>query len=391
MKIILTIAGLGAEFGGPSRSVPALAMALARLGADVELVTTAARLSGGSSLLPPADLVRSHVLPVASRSNRWLPSGNAFVQTLRARCSEHHDVVIHDQGLWLPSNHAVAFVARELGHPRVVSPRGMLSSWALAAKGLKKKAAWALYQRRDFMRSSAVHVTSDAEADDCRRSGYAGPLAVVCNGTDLPPPCTDATRASAQRNVGRRQRIVLCISRVHPVKGLPSLVQAWSQLRPAEWRLVLCGGGEARHMSELRAQIDSEGLSDSVELVGEVGEDLKWNYYRSADLFVLPSHSENFGIVVAEALAVGVPVITTRGTPWADLVEHRCGWWTEVGAAPIADALRAAMATPTLELRAMGERGRRLVEEKYSWDKAARAMLAFYETVLRRHRSGVVS
>jgi glycosyltransferase involved in cell wall biosynthesis len=387
MRIILTIAGLSAEFGGPSRSVPALAAALGRLGADVELITTMPMASEGTPILPPSHLVRSHLLPRASRSTRWLSGSNAFANTVREVCSGQADAVIHDQGVWLPSNHAVAVAAQELGRPRVVSPRGMMSSWALAAKGVKKKIAWSLYQRRDLMRASALHVTSRSEVDDCRRSGYAGPVTVVPNGTDFPPAGFDTGRAS-QAAGGSPTRTALCLSRVHPVKGLSTLVEAWAQVRPIGWRLVIGGRNESGHAAELDRQIAAHGLRDSVEMIGEVEGQDKWALYGSADLFVLPSLSENFGIVVAEALASGVPVVTTRATPWSELATRECGWWIETGLVSLTDTLRTALSTPSAQLRAMGQRGRQLVESKYTWDGAAREMLSFYESVVREHKDG---
>jgi glycosyltransferase involved in cell wall biosynthesis len=104
--------------------------------------------------------------------------------------------------------------------------------------------------------------------------------------------------------------------------------------------------------------------------------------YRSADLFVLPSHSENFGLVVAEALACGVPVITTRGTPWEDLVTHRCGWWTPVGVEGIASALKEATRFDDAIRNEMGCRGRALVESKYGWSAVAQQMMQTYRWML---------
>jgi glycosyltransferase involved in cell wall biosynthesis len=108
----------------------------------------------------------------------------------------------------------------------------------------------------------------------------------------------------------------------------------------------------------------------------------KWELYRRADLFILPSHSENFGMVVAEALACGLPVITTKGTPWEALTQHRCGWWVDVGVEPLADALRAAMALDDAERCEMGSRGRRLVEHEYTWSIVAKQMVSVYRWVL---------
>lgn len=115
-----------------------------------------------------------------------------------------------------------------------------------------------------------------------------------------------------------------------------------------------------------------------VEWVGEVDEMAKWDLYGSADLFVLPTFSENFGIVVAEALASGVPVVTTTAAPWGALAEHRCGWWVDVGVEPLAEALREATALSDAARHTMGRRGRALVEERYSWAHVAEQMRTAY-------------
>jgi glycosyltransferase involved in cell wall biosynthesis len=383
VKIILTIAGLEGKFGGPSRSVPALAAALGRLGADVDLVTTLPRSSEDVPLLPPSHLVRSHLVRRGSRTKQWFADGAAFGRAVRACCASPDATVIHDQGLWLASNHAVAVTAHQLGRPRIVSPRGMLSTWALAAKGFKKRTAWSLYQRRDLMRASALHATSQSEVDDCHRMGYRGPVTVVGNGTEFPP---DRVRGTSEASRQSATRTVLCLGRVHPVKGLSTLVEAWARVRPPGWRLLIAGGDENGHAAELARQIVRHNLEEHVEMIGEVDREAKWALYQSADLFVLPSHSENFGLVVAEALASGIPVVTTRGTPWSEVAKQGCGWWIDAGVAPLAETLRTALTMPSTELRAMGERGRRLAESKYTWDGVAAEMLSFYESVIRHHK-----
>jgi glycosyltransferase involved in cell wall biosynthesis len=146
--------------------------------------------------------------------------------------------------------------------------------------------------------------------------------------------------------------------------------------------VVVAGGDEAGHLAEIKAEIGKQKVESDFEFVGEVGNEKKWDLYRSADLFVLPSHSENFGIVVAEALACGVPVIATQGTPWEDLVTQHCGWWPAVGSGSLAEALRAALARTDEERQAMGCRGRQLVEAKYSWPGVAAQMLSVYQWML---------
>ena len=115
---------------------------------------------------------------------------------------------------------------------------------------------------------------------------------------------------------------------------------------------------------------------------GYVYEDKKWNLFREADLFVLPTYSENFGIVIAEALACGTPVITTKGAPWRDLETYRCGWWTEMGTKATEDALRSFLSLTSDDLETMGRNGRKLVEEKYSARKTAKDMMSLYKSMI---------
>jgi glycosyltransferase involved in cell wall biosynthesis len=183
----------------------------------------------------------------------------------------------------------------------------------------------------------------------------------------------------------------LFLGRIHPIKGLVNLVQAWAAVirnpefgirNSGKWRVVIAGGDESGHLAEVKAEIRRLKVDSDFEFAGQVEGGAKWDLYRSADLFVLPSHSENFGIVIAEALACGVPVIASRGTPWAELETHRCGWWVDNRPEILAAALRDAMGRTDAERREMGRRGEKLVEINYTWPAAARKMLAVYQWML---------
>lgn len=252
----------------------------------------------------------------------------------------------------------------------------MLEPWALAHRRWKKRVAWRLYQRHDLARAALLHATSDAEASSIHRLGLRVPVVVVPNGVHVPP-------ALPERQHGTLRR-ALFLSRLHPVKGLPLLIEAWARVRPAGWELVIAGPNEESHRAEIEALVRQAGVSEAVTFAGTVPEADKWALYRSADLFVLPTHSENFGLVVAEALGAGVPVLTTRGAPWRELETHRCGWWTDVSVDAIATALADATARSRADLDAMGARGRALVLERYGWDDVARQMKAVYEWILGR-------
>jgi glycosyltransferase involved in cell wall biosynthesis len=210
---------------------------------------------------------------------------------------------------------------------------------------------------------------------DLRRAGFRGPVAVVSNGVDL-PDLDSAARAD------RSTHMALCVARLHPIKGLMNLIEAWSEVRPNGWRMFIAGGDEGGHLAELKSAIAARKLDGAFEFLGAVEGERKRALYRNADLFVLPSYSENFGFGIAEALSNGIPVITTRGTPWKDLVEHNCGWWEEAGPAPLAHALQEAVRLTDEQRRAMGQRGRALVESKYSWRRVATEMKSVYAWLL---------
>lgn len=378
MKVLFTIAGLQPEYGGPSRSVPALAGALAARGVTVELITCASAPGQAPPLLPPDAQVRTQLVSRANRARRWRTRTNDFARAVRERGRAQGDWLIHDHGLWLANNHAVARMGQAMGVPRLLSPRGMLTAWSRRHRGWKKAMAWWLYQRSDLKTASVLHATSPVEVQDFRNAGLTQPVAMIPNGVELPP----GNRQSESPNRKSETRTVLFLGRIHPIKGLLDLVRAWGIVRPAGWRVVLAGHDEGGHVNEIKAECRKQKVEPDFDFWGPVEGERRWDLYRSAALFVLPSHSENFGIVVAEALACGVPVITTHGTPWEDLVKHRCGWWTESGSEPLAAALREAIALSDDARHEMGLRGKRLVEEKYSWASAAKQMLSVYRWML---------
>jgi glycosyltransferase involved in cell wall biosynthesis len=281
--------------------------------------------------------------------------------------------VLHDNGLWLPHNHRIASLARDARLPRIVSTRGMLEPWAIRHKRWKKTAAWRLYQRRDLSRAAALHATAAEEEANLQIYRLRPPVRTIPNGVDLPnlPPRTGVSG-------GGRTRTAVFLGRIYPVKGLPMLVEAWARVRPGGWRLVIAGPDEAGHQAEVEAAVAASGLSDVVSFPGPVLDDAKAALLRDADLFVLPSHSESFGMSVAEALAHATPVLTTTAAPWPELAQRGCGWRMSPTVGGLADGLRIATSTETATLRRMGEAGRALVATDYAWPAIAERFAALY-------------
>jgi glycosyltransferase involved in cell wall biosynthesis len=253
----------------------------------------------------------------------------------------------------------------------------MLEPWALSHRRWKKRLAWCLYQRADLKKAAALHATAEAEATQFRSLGLANPITVIPNGVDVP----ELERSPYS---GQRIRTALFLSRLHPKKGLPLLVEAWAKIRPINWRMRVAGPDESGHAATVKELVRAAGLEKSWEFVGEIGDSQKWAVYERAHLFVLPSHSENFGMVVAEALAAGLPVIATQGCPWQGLENHSCGWWVASTVEALTHALQEAFATPDSELFAMGARGRSWMQAEFGWNMVAQRMTALYEEVFRR-------
>jgi glycosyltransferase involved in cell wall biosynthesis len=309
--------------------------------------------------------------PKPVRSGAERVSSSKLKAVLRSMI-ENGDQLIHDNGAWLISNHAAAVVAQEKSLPRLVSPRGMLSSSSLSQKKWKKMLAWQLYQGRDLASATAFHVTSELEAEGVRPLGFRGPIAIVPNGITLPP---------GLRFRGRREEIktALFLGRLHPQKGVLDLVIAWSRVQPMGWRLQIAGPDDVGHRREVEMHIARCGLTDVVSFSGDVADGEKWDVYRRADLFVLPTRGENFGMAIAEALASGTPVITTKRAPWPTLIDHRCGWWIDPSIDDLVAALHSATKLPRSALEEMGDRGRQYVQNELSWDRVASKMLQLYQ------------
>jgi glycosyltransferase involved in cell wall biosynthesis len=255
----------------------------------------------------------------------------------------------------------------------------MLGAAALGFSRLKKMLFWQLLQGPAIRCVACYHATSRQEYEDIRAYGLTQPVAIIPNGIDLPEPHGNPTKA------GSADRFVLYLGRIHPKKGLDRLVRAWAKVEPTHpgWRLRIVGPPEVDHDAQLRVLAATLKLS-RVSIEPAIYGEEKYNAFREADFFVLPTLNENFAMTVAESLATGTPVISTKGAPWAGLEVERCGWWIDHSIDSLAAALIRAMALPRTELRVMGARGRAWVARDFGWDAIASKMRAVYAWVTAR-------
>ncbi len=271
----------------------------------------------------------------------------------------------------------MAVTAKRHAKPLVVSVRGMLEPAALQHRGWKKQIAWRLYQQRILDSAAALHVTSSLEDENVRVLGLRPRVITIPNGVNVPAACPDFAPPSSPSRV-------LFMGRVHPIKGLPMLLAAWERVHAQGWMLEIAGPDECGHLRDLRSLATSLGITETVTFVGAVAGREKAECLARAAVCVLPSHSENFGLAAAEALAAGRPVVATRATPWASLQTEHCGWHVPTSVDGLEEGLRAAIATPRVELAAMGARGHAFVARSYSWGRIAHEMVALYDSLVRR-------
>jgi glycosyltransferase involved in cell wall biosynthesis len=372
LRAVHVIAGIDPVDGGPSYSVPRLCESLAAAGAETVLLSVAREAGGQRDAYEKGyrdcrfawDYARIPIL-------RGLRSSQRLSSALRDAALTAD--VIHNHGLWLMPNVRAGEAAAGGPMPLVISPRGMLAPVALSFSRLKKRAFWRLFQGSAVRQAACIHATSEQEYEEIRSFGLTNPVAIIPNGIDLPELPAQSTAGCAA------ERVVLSLGRIHPKKGLAHLVHAWSKVETEcpGWSLKIVGPSEAGHDNDLRALAMGLGLA-RVSVEGPIYGDAKTIAYREADLFVLPTLNDNFGLTVAEALAAGTPAISTKGAPWSGLEIEGCGWWVDHGVGPLAAALAHAMTLPRRALKAMGNKGREWMVREFSWDSIARDMLDVY-------------
>jgi glycosyltransferase involved in cell wall biosynthesis len=358
MKVIHFIAGIDKKEGGTAEYMRLLGSELKN---HVELIVA----TGISE--NPIDIAGVKIKFFNTSVLRWFSMLKEFQQFL---IDEKPDL-IHINGIWSPQNWGFQKKAQELGIKVILSPHGMLEPWILAQNPWKKKLGLFLYQKKAIQTTLYIHATAQMEADNIRSIGFKNPIYIIPNGIDL----SDVKKSKEYYGTKK----VIFISRIHPKKGIEILLEAWSNCNTNGWVLEIAGNGDKEYIENLN---QSAKNLKNVNFVGpKYGED-KWDFLRSADVMVLPTHSENFGIVIAEALAVSVPVITTQGTPWEDLEIHKCGWWINLSVSNLSLSIEEAMNTSANDLAKMGSHGRKLVAEKYEIKVVTKKIVELYQKAI---------
>jgi glycosyltransferase involved in cell wall biosynthesis len=307
----------------------------------------------------------------------------AFIQTLTGALRDVD--VVHLHGIWLYPTLIGSRVARRHRVPYVINPHGSLMPIPLSQKALKKKVVLALWERANLNRAARIIAASSPEADALASLGFKSAITTIPYA--LSPAAARYFAIHPDRPTPAPSdlpRVVLTVSRFDPSKRLVELIDVFSRLAATHggWHLTIVGSTDddqyrARVISTARSSV----VASRISVLENVTGPSLWELFRTSQLFVLPSVTENFGLVVIEALAAGVPVIATHGSPWRELESENCGWWTPTSLDALDSTLDRAMALDGHELARRGARGVALVARRYTARAQAAALTALYEDV----------
>ena len=364
MQVIQVVPRISEEASGPSYTVPSLTAGLAKIGASVELHV----LSAGEQESTEYQ-IETHP---ASRFFSRLGISNSMGKTLRRKAITAN--ILHNHSLWMMPNVYSGRAVRNTDCRLVVSPRGTLSQRALQQSYWPKRIMWRLCQHDAVRQAACLHATAEHEYLDIRRAGFRQPVAIIPNGIDVPPALSDQPSGP---------RTLLFLGRIHPIKGLEGLLRAWHSVQASfpDWEIQIVGPGDSSYIASLK-RLAVELNLQRTGFAGPAYGVEKQAWYRRAELSVLPSWSENFGMSVSESLSHGLPAIATDATPWSGMSTHRCGWWIETGESALTDCLQKSLSKTRSELTEMGQRGRQWMKSEFAWPRISSMMFGTYEWLL---------
>lgn len=388
MKVLHIIPSVAKVRGGPSKAVIEMVKALRSQNVDAEIVTTN---DNGKDLLDvPLDILTDRLeeygnVPIRFFS-RFSPNLNAvrefaYSGALTAWLWQHitdYDI-IHVHAIFSYASTIAMAIARIKNVPYINRPLGQLCEWSLQQSKLRKQIYLNIIERSNLLHSQSLHFTAEQEREEFHQLGLNIPNFVLPHGVHIPEPIPDAQDKLRQiLQIPHQIPIILFMSRIHPKKGLEYLIPALSKFQDSNFAFVIAGNGESDYMNQIQDLLEKHRISDRTHLVGFVNGETKNLYLQGADLFVLTSHSENFGIAVIESLAAGTPVLITNGVAISPMVkEQDLGYVAQLDSEAIASTIQEFFEHPQVA-KQKGDRAQQYIAEHYSWAKIAHSLINIY-------------
>ena len=387
MRVLHVIPSLSPLRGGPTHAALAMVLALREMAMDAEIASTNDHGAGVLDV-PLGQRIEYQDVPVwfFGRFSPPIPTLREFIYSrgLSAWLCRHIDDydLLHIHAIFCYPATAAMWMARKRQKPYISRPLGQLDAWALQQSAVRKKLYWTLIEKRNLQEASAIHFTAERERTEATRLGLNAPSVVIPHGVDIPANISNArARLRDQLGLPYDEPIILFLSRVHPKKGLDYLIPALGKLKGRRFSFILAGTGDPSYEAEVARFLRLAEIEDRTKRVGFVEGEFKQLLLQGSDLFVLTSHSENFGIAVIEALAADLPVLITPSVALADTVSSAgFGYVVKLDATHIAEAIDAHLRKAD-RLEGSPARTADYVAAHYSWSSVAQKLRALYEKV----------
>jgi glycosyltransferase involved in cell wall biosynthesis len=374
VRVLHVIPSVSERSGGPATAIFPMCRALQTRGVEVMLVTTNDGIETEASRVTEHQGVPTMFFPCQF--------GGSFKYSRPLAAWLHSQIrgfnLLHIHAVFNHACIAAARACRQSQVPYIVRPLGTLHPWSMKQKRVRKRLFWLVRGKAMLTGAEAIHYT--AQAEKVATEGLLG----LNHGTVIPLGI-DANEASSNGSALHfPYPYLLVLSRLHPKKGLDVLIEAFAELarepKFARWRLVVAGDGPTDYVEQLKRQ--AALASDKIVFPGWLDGERKEAALRRASLLALPSHQENFGLCVMEALAHSVPVLISPHVSLADEIETAgAGWIARVEK----DALKTRLAEALTDEEELSRRGRagKTLSENYSWERVADSLIELYKSSLR--------
>ena len=371
MKLNAIIENIADEYGGPANSLPNMLQAI-----RTELAINSVIYSITKADNEKNEFIERFSIPWV----RCQPNGMdkiKYSSELKNRLNNDvsNEDILFSNNLWNYPAFLSAQLAQQKNIPHIVSIRGTLYPWSLSQGKLRKKLAWLFFQKKSLQQASLIHVTCADEYKAVRDLGITSPIAIVPHGINYDDyqHLPDKNSAIEHLGLNKDKKYILFMSRLHKKKGLDLLLELWPALAKEfpDWCLLIVGPDYSNYTDSIAKLAIENNITANIKTLGMLTGLDKKCVLACSEFFVLPTYTENFGVVIGEALAAGTPVITTTGTPWSEISTHNCGKYITLSKENVHQALNEMMSLDSELLTVMSNNAKSLIKNNYSWSAQA--------------------
>lgn len=370
MKVLHIISSLSFSSGGPSQSTTLTLKGLWNKDVNAEIIAFD-HVEGDINVL---ENEKTHFLPFVRGRFKYSSAYKSKLMSLMTNVS-----ICHIQGVWQFPSYIGAKLARKLNKPYIITPRGMLYPQAVASGSkILKQFFLKAHLINDLQKAACIHTTCVEEMQHLRNLGIKSPIAVIPNPVDHTPYINIEIPLKPSFKIGY-------LGRLHPRKKVEVLIEAWAKLKNYNENdeLVIIGDGDPLYLESLKKLIAERKLNN-VKFTGFLKGHERDKVIQSLTFLAVPSDFENFGMIIAEALMMGVPVISSKGTPWEKLETYNCGYWIDNDIESFYKKFIQAKKLSPEEVQIMGINGKKLIEENYTTDVIGNKVLSMYNWILKK-------